>query len=277
MSSASRWGEKRDAYYRAAKVAGFRARSAYKLLALDARHGLFRPAAPAPPVRAVVDLCAAPGSWSQALAASLPGARLVAVDLQAIAPIPGVAVVQGDITSAATLAAVGAACGGAVDLVVCDGAPDVTGVHDLDAFLQSQLLAAALRAAAALLRPGGSFVAKVFRARGDAAALLLTQMRAAFSYVVVDKPAGSRASSTESFVVCRGFRPPAAGWAPAEAEAPGGESCGVVGGGGGGGGALAAYVACGDLSGWGEGVDGDGAVPLIDRIELAGASEDMSY
>ena len=113
MSSSSRWGEKRDTFYRAAKVAGFRARSAYKLLALDARHGLLRPAAGLP-VRAVVDLCAAPGSWSQALAAALPaGARIVAVDLQAIAPIAGVAVVQGDITAPATLAAVAAACGGA--------------------------------------------------------------------------------------------------------------------------------------------------------------------
>jgi tRNA (cytidine32/guanosine34-2'-O)-methyltransferase len=305
----SRWGEKRDVFYRQAKVLGFRARSAFKLLALDAAHGLFTLPGGGRP-RAVVDLCAAPGSWSQALAAALQprgagaralmprerlvqegtlaggedagagdggaggggaraavsdggadaGAVIVAVALQEIAPIPGVITLQGDITAPATLRRIaahfppgaGAACGtggyACVDLVVCDGAPDVTGVHALDVYLQAQLLHAALTTAAALLRPGGAFVAKVFRPAagggGDDAstALLLSQARALFSYVCVAKPPASRAASSEAFVVCKGFRPPAGGLAAA----------------GDGAARLAAYVACGDL--------GCGAQPLLARV-----------
>jgi hypothetical protein len=131
---------KKDVYYRSAKEQGFRARSAYKLLQLDAEYGLFRDA------RRVVDLCAAPGSWSQVLSrrlrdvgtAGAAGAGpssssppiVVAVDLQQMAPIEGVVQLQGDITSKGTAEAIVAHFAGEpADLVVCDGAPDITGLH----------------------------------------------------------------------------------------------------------------------------------------------------
>ena len=323
-----RWGEKRDSWYRQAKVVGFRARSAFKLLALDAVHGLFSAVQPGGcKPRSVVDLCAAPGSWSQALASALlprgrgaralrPRARLVqegelraaagadeaavaaqsaagfvgfgpksasaaattdsdevvivAVDLQEIAPIPGVHVLQGDITSPATLAAIAAhfpqySDGGlrkidssvsgyqCVDLVVCDGAPDVTGCHDLDVYLQAQLLAAAKGTAAALLRPGGSFVAKAFR-HADAS-LMLSQARALFSYVCIAKPPASRAQSSEVFVVCKGFRPPAA------VGGGGGASDGGLSTAG-----LASFGTSGDLAAW---PSPPARVPLSARVPAA--------
>lgn len=143
--------DKRDIYYRKAKEVGFRARSAFKLLQLHDEFGLLND------VTRVVDLCAAPGSWSQVLAKHLHenrphGARsaavstasrnasgseisddepiIVAVDLQEMAPIDGVIQIQGDITARSTAERITQYFKGKpADLVVCDGAPDITGLH----------------------------------------------------------------------------------------------------------------------------------------------------
>ena len=90
--------------------------------------------------------------------------KIVAVDLQAMAPLPGVIQMQGDITKLSTAnKIVEHFSGGEADLVVCDGAPDVTGLHDIDEYIQAQLLLAALNITTHVLRPGGTFVAKIFR------------------------------------------------------------------------------------------------------------------
>ena len=165
--------EKRDIYYRKAKELGFRARSAFKLLQLDETFGLFDG------VTRAVDLCAAPGSWSQVLSRELYGLgsagsgsnatsggggasgcngggssaggsgkqeegalqarpKIVAVDLQKMAPIEGVVCFQGDITSESTALRILSYFprGELADLVICDGAPDVTGLHDVDEYVQ---------------------------------------------------------------------------------------------------------------------------------------------
>ena len=194
--------DKRDIYYRKAKEEGYRARSAYKLMQVDERFDLFTG------VKRAVDLCAAPGSWSQVLSQKLPSdSFIVSVDLQEMAPIPGVVIIQGDITSDSTASQVIAACGGEkADLVVCDGAPDVTGLHDLDEYIQFQLLLAAMNIASVLLTPGGTFVAKVFR--GENVDLLYAKFEVFFEHVWVAKPRSSRNSSTEAFVVCKGFKLP---------------------------------------------------------------------
>ncbi len=95
-------------------------------------------------VKKCVDLCAAPGSWSQVLSQKLgENAKIVAVDLQRMAPLPGVVQLQGDITKVSTAKAIiDEFEGESSDLVVCDGAPDVTGLHDLDEYIQAQLLLA---------------------------------------------------------------------------------------------------------------------------------------
>ena len=252
--------DKRDIYYRRAKEIGFRARSAFKLLQLDEEFGLFEG------VERAVDLCAAPGSWSQVLsrrlcqpqasaaasggaegpstsaaaaAAAPPAAprpaqpgrwrirphseaetaarveaaraedvKVVAVDLQEMSPIEGVVQLQGDITSKATAdAIINIFAGRHADLVVCDGAPDVTGLHDMDEFVQAQLLLAALNITTHVLREGGAFVAKIFRGRDIT--LLYSQLKVFFDDVSCCKPKSSRNSSIEAFVVCQGYRPPA--------------------------------------------------------------------
>ncbi|KAK9477718.1 FtsJ-like methyltransferase-domain-containing protein [Lipomyces japonicus] len=200
--------DKRDLYYRKAKEQGWRARSAFKLLQLDSQFQLFEG------VSRVVDLCAAPGSWSQVLSRSLAkeSATIVSVDLQPIAPLPGVITLQADITHPSTLTNILKLFGGEpADFVCSDGAPDVTGLHDLDEYIQAQLLLSALTLATNLLRPGGNFVAKIFRGRD--VDLLYSQLALLFDKVTCAKPRSSRASSLEAFIVCQGYRP-RPGWNP---------------------------------------------------------------
>ncbi|KAL0230142.1 hypothetical protein PCE1_003704 [Barthelona sp. PCE] len=197
--------DRRDIFYRKAKEEGYRARSAFKLLQIDNEFDILSG------VTRAVDLCAAPGSWSQVLAQRVnPTAaegRLVAVDLNEIADIDGVTFLQGDITQVSTAESIIELFSGELaDLVVCDGAPDVSGLHDLDEYIQAQLVLAAFNIASFLLRCGGTFLTKVFRASHSN--LLVQQMKIFFDKVLYTKPTSSRASSAEAFLLCQGFRPP---------------------------------------------------------------------
>lgn len=191
--------DKRDIYYRLAKEEGYRARSAYKLAQIDTYFNLLDSC------NTVVDLCAAPGSWSQYVARARPEVRVVAIDLQRMEPISGVQTIKADITCASMPDTIRDALGASADIVLTDGAPDVTGAHDFDSYVQGHLVLAALGVARQVLRPGGAFVAKVFRTRD--VDLLYAQLDAMFDTVVCAKPRASRATSVEAFVVCRGFRP----------------------------------------------------------------------
>ena len=214
-----------------------------------------------------MDLCAAPGSWSQVLSRVLikgekfgrtawedkqektrqqalqeeqhgsepnkldtpesqtselkprKDVKIVAIDLQPMSPLQGIITLRADITHPATVPLLLKALdpnydpktksqhtSQPVDLVISDGAPDVTGLHDLDIYVQSQLLFAALNLALCVLRPGGKFVAKIFRGRN--VDLLFAQLKIFFERVVVAKPRSSRASSVEAFIVCLNFSPP---------------------------------------------------------------------
>ena len=219
----------------------------------------------------MVDLCAAPGSWSQVLSRVLikgekfgrcawqdreakfrqhmlkvvpsetaagkenasvvaenatdehpkprRDVKIVSIDLQPISPLPGIITLRADITHPATVPLLLKAldpdfdpdtmhqqAAQPVDLVISDGAPDVTGLHDLDIYVQSQLLFAALNLALCVLKPGGKFVAKIFRGRN--VDLLYAQLKIFFENVHVAKPRSSRASSVEAFIVCINFQPP---------------------------------------------------------------------
>merc|ERR1711862_64759 len=120
---------------------------------------------------------------------------------------PGVSAIQGDITSIDTANLIIEKFDGErADLVVCDGAPDVTGLHDIDEYVQSDLLLSAIKIATHVLRKGAdsTFVAKIFR--GKDIALLQAQLRLLFHHVSIAKPISSRSTSIESFVVCQGFK-----------------------------------------------------------------------
>jgi len=136
--------DKRDIYYRKAKEEGWRARSAFKLLQIHEQYGILDG------VRKAVDLCAAPGSWSQVLSRELyekakpdQEAKIVAVDLQDMAPLPGVIQIKGDITKRSIAEEIISHFDGELaDIVLSDGAPDVTGLHDVDEYVQAQLILA---------------------------------------------------------------------------------------------------------------------------------------
>lgn len=247
--------DKRDVFYRRAKEKGYRARSAFKLLQLDSEFHLFDG------VTRAVDLCAAPGSWSQVLADRIESndqhPNIVAVDLQPMAPIEGVLCLQGDITSLDTAQAILRPFETQrTELVVCDGAPDVTGLHDLDEYLQAQLLIMAVKITTHVLVEGGTFVAKIFRGRH--AGHLYAQLRLLFDRVSIAKPTSSRNSSLESFVVCQQFK--------------GGDFLNLsldsdtVLEGSNLSPAIPPFLACGDLSGWGEDqhtmMDADKSYPM---------------
>ncbi|KCV72697.1 ribosomal RNA large subunit methyltransferase J [Fonticula alba] len=251
--------DSRDHFYRQAKAERWRARSAFKLLQIAEHYRIFDG------VTRAVDLCAAPGSWSQVLRRELcSDAAIVSIDLQPIAPLKGVHLIQADITHPDTIRQVHEALSrptdptqaapmdedsgptvadkGLADLVVCDGAPDVTGVHSVDEWLQAQLLTAALTIVSQILRPGGAFTAKFFLE--DNTSFLFAQMQAAFGRVSIFKPASSRPSSREHFIVCQDFLAPKglaeslAEWTAAGAiPRPTGP-------------AIAPYVATGDLAGF---------------------------
>lgn len=198
--------DKRDIYYRKAKALGYRARSAFKLEQLDEQCDLLSNATN------IIDLCAAPGSWSQYIArrlktlGKLKTSKVIAIDLQEMAPIEGVRMLQADITKSSTLQTVREFFSNeSADIVLSDGAPDVTGLHDVDEYVQAQLVLAALNVAMDLLRRGGTFVAKVFRQKDTD--LLYSQLQVLFQDVSVVKPRSSRNSSIEAFVVCRDFTP----------------------------------------------------------------------
>lgn len=204
--------DKRDLYYRKAKEEGWRARSAFKLLQLNEQFDLFQD------VNRVVDLCAAPGSWSQVLSRELRApergdeVKIVSVDLQPMTPIEGVTTLQADITHPKTLQKILDIFGGeSADFVCSDGAPDVTGLHDLDEYIQAQLILSALQLTTCILKPGGAFVAKIFRGRDID--LLYSQLGYLFERVVCAKPRSSRGTSLEAFVVCLGYKP-RPGWNP---------------------------------------------------------------
>ncbi|KAL6528619.1 hypothetical protein OROMI_029264 [Orobanche minor] len=236
MGKASR--DKRDIYYRKAKEEGWRARSAFKLLQIDEEFNIFEG------VKRVVDLCAAPGSWSQVLSRKLylpaklpPDSKdgdlplIVAIDLQPMAPIEGVIQVQGDITNARTAETVIRHFdGGKADLVVCDGAPDVTGLHDMDEFVQSQLILAWINDSYAHTKSRWEVYCKniprkrhqspllsgstnmVTHTGVDAATGIFekyeTPLKLFFTEVTFAKPKSSRNSSIEAFVVCENYSPP---------------------------------------------------------------------
>lgn len=223
--------DKRDIYYRKAKEEGFRARSAYKLLHIDEESNIFEG------VTRAVDLCAAPGSWSQVLSQKLitttttttttnkaaavsqdgetqldengqdETTRIVAVDLQEMSPIEGVTILQGDITTVYTAEQIVKSLGNKkAQLVICDGAPDVTGLHDLDEYVQHQLLLAAMNITTFVLQEGGTFCSKIFR--GPHTPFLCEKLEQFFQAVTVVKPKASRNTSMECFVLCSGFRLP---------------------------------------------------------------------
>ncbi len=188
-----------DPYVKEAKRLGFRSRAAFKLLQLAQKDGLIRPG-----IRAV-DLGAAPGSWTQVLAQKLGrNATIVAIDLLDMDPVRGVTVLKGDFSTDEGLASVEKALGDArLDLVVCDMAPNLSGIDSVDQARGIHLAELALGFARDWLQPGGDFAVKVFQGEGFDA--FQREVAKHFGKTYVRKPGASRDRSREVFIVGKGF------------------------------------------------------------------------
>jgi 23S rRNA (uridine2552-2'-O)-methyltransferase len=200
MSVSSRaWLQRQlnDPYVAAAKGKGYRSRAAFKLVELDEKFHLLKKGA------RVLDLGAAPGGWCQVAMAK--GATVVAADVLAIEPIPGVIFFQADLTDAKTPALLKDALGGPADLVLSDMAAPTTGHRATDHIRTIALVEIALDVAEDCLRPGGAFVAKLFQ--GGATGELLARIKKHFRDVKHVKPPASRSDSVELYLVALGFKP----------------------------------------------------------------------
>ena len=189
-----------DPYVQKAKAEGYRSRAAYKLLELDKKDRLLAPG------RLVVDLGAAPGSWSQVAVAKLGArGRVVAVDILPMEPLPGVHFIQGDFREQEVLDALLLALGRSkADLVISDLAPNISGIAVSDQARAMHLAELALEFARQCLKPGGSLVVKVFQGAGFTE--FLGVMRKAFATVGSRKPEASRGRSSEMYLLGKGLK-----------------------------------------------------------------------
>jgi 23S rRNA (uridine2552-2'-O)-methyltransferase len=203
-ASSTRWLERQlnDPYVHRAQAEGYRARSAFKLIELDDRYHLLAPG------KRVVDLGAAPGGWSQIAAGRVRSTAdnplVVAIDYLDMDPLPGVVVLKQDFLDPSAPDAIRAALGAPADVVISDLAAPTTGHRKTDHLRTLGLVEAAADFAATVLKPGGDFVAKVFR--GGTEGELLARLKRDFAAVHHVKPPSSRAESVELYLVAKGFR-----------------------------------------------------------------------
>ncbi len=196
-ASQVRWLQRQldDPYVAEAKKRGFRARSVFKLEEIDKKHGLLRKG------MAVLDLGAAPGSWTQYAVAK--GCRVVACDLLEMQPVPGAVFVRGDFTDPAVLERLAALLAGPADVVLSDVAPNTTGLRNVDRLKAEAAVEAVLDLAGRLLRPGGACLVKLLK---GAEAVILPLVRQDFAAHRLIRPKATRAESSELYLLATGFR-----------------------------------------------------------------------
>ncbi|MCS6945352.1 MAG: RlmE family RNA methyltransferase [Sutterellaceae bacterium] len=194
-----------DPYVKAAAQRGYRSRAAFKLAQIDARDRLLRPG------MVVVELGAAPGSWTQVVLERLRGrdgvlrGRIVALDLLPMEPLPGVDCIVGDFREPAVRAQLEAALAGAkVDLVLSDMAPRLSGIAAVDAARSCDLAEHTIAFALEHLQGNGALLLKAFH--GSGFSQLVETLKRYFVNVATRKPAASRAESAETYLLARGLK-----------------------------------------------------------------------
>ncbi|SHG89939.1 23S rRNA Um-2552 2'-O-methyltransferase [Kaistia soli DSM 19436] len=203
-ASSTRWLERQlnDPYVARSKREGYRSRAAYKLIEIDDKHHILAPG------MKVVDLGAAPGGWSQVAIERVGSTDLnklvVAIDYLEMDELPGVILFQRNFLDEDAPALLQEAIGGRADVVLSDMAAPTTGHQQTDHLRTTYLCEVAADFALDVLKPGGSFLSKVFR--GGAESSLLTTLKQNFATVHHLKPPASRAGSVELFILAKGFK-----------------------------------------------------------------------
>lgn len=195
------WFKKRlnDTYLKKSRIEDYRSRAAYKLEEIDQKYGIIKSG------NKILDLGAAPGSWSQYAIRKTGGkAKVIAIDLLEIRTIEGVKILQGDIRDEENQQEITLLASGKLDVILSDMAPNTTGLHYADTENSALLVGLALDIAEKLLKPGGNFVAKVFE--GVEYQGILQRTKKLFTFAKSFNPKASLNRSRELFLVAQNFK-----------------------------------------------------------------------
>ena len=190
--------QRRDTYVRQSKVDGYRARSAYKLIEIDEKFKIFKGGI------SVIDIGAAPGSWSQYALKAAKSGRLISIDLKQMDPIGNTVQIHGDFTEQKIQDEIKKHIKNKVDVVMSDMAVNTTGIKNIDSIQTGELCKEAMFFAKDILLVNGCFVSKIFM--GGTFNEIVAEGKKYFKDVKVFKPKSSRKDSKESFIICRKLR-----------------------------------------------------------------------
>ena len=190
--------QRRDIYVRQSKIDGYRARSAYKLIEIDEKFSIFNGGL------SVVDIGAAPGSWSQYAEKKIKSGKLISIDLKEMEPLGKSIQIQGDFTEDKTKDEILKSAEGKVNIVMSDMAVNTTGIKNIDAIQTGELCMEAMIFSKDILLQEGSFISKIFM--GGSFNEIVAKGKEIFKEVKVFKPKSSRKDSKESFIICKKLR-----------------------------------------------------------------------
>ena len=190
--------QRRDTYVRQSKVDGYRARSAYKLIEIDEKFKIFKGGL------TVIDIGAAPGSWSQYASKVVKNGKIVSIDLKEMEPIDNTVQIKGDFTEDETQQKIKEFLIGKSDVVMSDMAVNTTGIKNIDSIQTGELCKEAMIFSKDIILSSGFFVSKIFM--GGSFNEIVQLGKKIFKEVKVFKPKSSRKDSKESFIICKNLR-----------------------------------------------------------------------
>ena len=190
--------QRRDTYVRQSKIDGYRARSAYKLMEINEKFKIFKGGI------SVIDIGAAPGSWSQYVAKTVKSGRLISIDLKPMEPIDNNIQIQGDFMELTIQNEIKKYIGNKADVVMSDMAVNTTGIKNIDSIQTGELCKEAMIFSKDMLAKNGFFISKIFM--GGTFNEIVAEGKRIFKEVKVFKPKSSRKDSKESFIICTKLR-----------------------------------------------------------------------
>ena len=190
--------QRRDTYVRQSKVDGYRARSAYKLIEIDEKFKIFKGGL------TVIDIGAAPGSWSQYASKVVRNGKIISIDLKEMEPIDNTFQIKGDFTEDETQQKIKEFLTGKSDVVMSDMAVNTTGIKNIDSIQTGELCKEAMIFSKDIISNGGFFISKIFM--GGSFNEIVQLGKKIFKEVKVFKPKSSRKDSKESFIICKNLR-----------------------------------------------------------------------
>jgi len=190
--------QKRDIYVRQSKVEGYRSRAVYKLQEIQEKFNVIKNGS------SVIDLGAAPGSWSEYVSRKFKNTKIVSIDLKEIVPINNVFSIKGDFNDEKNQKTISDYFNSQADLVMSDMAVNTTGNKNLDSMVTGELSLEAMFFSTKVLKKNGSFVSKIFM--GSSFNEIIEKAKKLFKEVNIYKPPASRKDSKENFIICKFIR-----------------------------------------------------------------------